>query len=139
MWAVLNKITNGFYQHKKILKCRTHFKTSQKRSIINYIFVWQNTNMKIQDVRVISKSKLWSLPFFVKSIIIKIITIIRSFRWRHIYCVFEYIYSLRIDKELYESRKVSIKFMCTLLGYLCLSSGKLFFFRVFPLYSYFWC
>ena len=48
-------------------------------------------------------------------------------------------YSLLIDRDLCENRKVSIKFPCSLLVYLCLSSGDLFIFsiRVYPFYSYF--
>ena len=35
--------------------------------------------------------------------------------WRHLYCVFTYIYSLLIEKGLYEGRNVSIKFPCVII------------------------
>ena len=55
------------------------------------------------------------------------------------YCVFTHMYSLLIDKDFRESQNVSIKFVCDLLAYLCLTSGDLFVFpvRVSPFYSYF--
>ena len=46
--------------------------------------------------------------------------------WRHLYCVFTYIYSLLIEKDIYNCRNVSVKLPCV---YLCLSFGDLFFFR----------
>ena len=48
--------------------------------------------------------------------------------WRHLYCVFTYIYSLLIDKYISECRNVAVRFLCVLLVYLCRSSGNLFFF-----------
>jgi hypothetical protein len=57
-------------------------------------------------------------------------TLLRDLRqnlltWRHLYCVFTFIYSLLIEKDLSESRKVTVKFPYV---YLCLSSGELFVF-----------
>ena len=37
----------------------------------------------------------------------------------HLYCVFTYIYSFLMDKDLCESSNVSIKFPCALLVHLC--------------------
>ena len=53
----------------------------------------------------------------------------------------KYIYSLLIDKDLYESWNVSIKFSCTLLVYLYLLSGELyiFFSKRFPFLFLFLC
>jgi len=49
---------------------------------------------------------------------------------RYIYCVFTYIYSILIEKDLSKCRKVWIKFPCAPLVYLCLSSGDLFIFSI---------
>ena len=46
---------------------------------------------------------------------------------RHLYCLFTYIYSLLIDKELCESPKLSNKFPCALV-YFYLSFGDLYLF-----------
>jgi hypothetical protein len=42
--------------------------------------------------------------------------------------MFTYIYSLLIDKDLCESQNISIKFLCALSVYSCLSSEDLFMF-----------
>ena len=59
--------------------------------------------------------------------------------WYHLYWVFIYIYSLLIDKQIFESQNISIKFLCALLVYLCISSRDFFSFsvRVPPFYPYF--
>ena len=54
---------------------------------------------------------------------------------RHLFCVFTYIYSVVIDKDICGCRNVSVKFPCV---YLCLSSGDLFIFSFnFLFYPYF--
>ena len=64
--------------------------------------------------------------------------LLETVTWLSLYGLFTYIYSLLIDKDLYESQNVSIKFSCALLVYLYLSSRELFIFsvRVSPFYSY---
>ena len=59
--------------------------------------------------------------------------------WHHLYCVFVYIYSFLIEKDLHKCWNISVKFPCALLVYLYLSLEDLFVFsvRIFPLYSYF--
>jgi hypothetical protein len=57
--------------------------------------------------------------------------------WRHLYCVFTYIYSFLIEKDLRQCRNVSLKFMCALLVYLCLSSRDLSIFSVIPIFVLF--
>ena len=52
--------------------------------------------------------------------------VILNVTWPNIYCVFTYIYSHLIDRDLCESQNVSVKFICALLVHLCLSSGDLF-------------
>ena len=44
--------------------------------------------------------------------------------------MFTYIYSLLIEKDLYESQNVTYKILCALVVYLCLSSRDLFIFSV---------
>ena len=57
--------------------------------------------------------------------------------WHYIYCVFRYIYSLLIDKDVCDRRNVLLKFPCV---YMCLSSGDIFTFsvRVSSFFSYFY-
>ena len=50
--------------------------------------------------------------------------------YRDLYCMFTCIYSCLIDKDLCESRNISIKFPCVILVYLCFSSGDLFIFSL---------
>ena len=45
--------------------------------------------------------------------------------WRHLFCVFAYIYSLLIEKDICDCRNISVKFLCV---YVCLLSGDLFIF-----------
>ena len=54
----------------------------------------------------------------------------------HLYCVFTYIYSLLIEKDICDCQNVSVKLPCV---YVCLSSGDLFIFsvRVSSCFSYF--
>ena len=56
--------------------------------------------------------------------------------WHRIYHVFTYIYSLLIEKDICDRRKISAKLLCVCI---CLSSGDLFIFsiRVSSFYSYF--
>ena len=48
--------------------------------------------------------------------------------WMHFYCVLSCIYSLLVERNPCECWNVSVKFPCTLLVYLCLSSADLFIF-----------
>ena len=65
--------------------------------------------------------------------------ILKTVMWHRLYCVFTYIYSLKIEKGLCECRNLSVKYPCALLVFLCLSSRGLFIFlvRVSPFSSYF--
>ena len=52
----------------------------------------------------------------------------------HHYHEFKYIYSLLIENNIYDHRKISIKLLCVCV---CLSSGDLHFFcKSFPCFSY---
>ena len=55
----------------------------------------------------------------------------RSLAWRHLYCVFIYIYSLLVEKGICECQNVLVKYQCV---YVCLWAGDLliFFCRNFP-------
>ena len=57
--------------------------------------------------------------------------------WHYLYCLFTYIYSLLIEKDFCEGQNLSVKFLCALLVYLCLSFGNLIFFLV--TFSTFYC
>ena len=56
--------------------------------------------------------------------------------WCHLYCMFTYIYSFLIEKEICDCRNLSVKLPCI---YMCLSFGNLFIFslNVFSFFSYF--
>ena len=56
--------------------------------------------------------------------------------WCHLYCVFTYIYSLLIEKDIYDCWNVLVKLPCV---YVCFSSRDLFIFlvRVSSFFSYF--
>jgi hypothetical protein len=54
-------------------------------------------------------------------------------RWRRLYCVFTYIFSLLIEKDICVFRKFSVKLTCV---YVCFSSGDLFIFSIYFLFSY---
>jgi hypothetical protein len=83
----------------------------------------------------IFSSILYTPPFFV---FLPWWLLLETVTWCHHYSVFTYIYSLVIEKDLCEYRNISVKFLCALLVYLCLSSRDLFIFsvRVSPFYSY---
>ena len=48
-----------------------------------------------------------------------LVTLTETLTWRRLYCVFTYIYSLPIEKDICDFRNVSVKLPCV---YLCLSS-----------------
>ena len=60
----------------------------------------------------------------------------KTLMWRHLYCVFIYIYSLLIEKNICDHQNVSIKLPCV---FVCLLSGDLFIFlvRVSSFFPYF--
>ena len=56
--------------------------------------------------------------------------LLENVMWHHLYFVSTYIYSLLIGQDLCENQNVSIKFLWTLLVYLCLTSRDLFIFFI---------
>ena len=73
-----------------------------------------------------------SLPFFL---FLSLVALTQNCHMcSHLYCVFTYIYSLLIEKDLHECRNISVKFPCALLVYLCLLSGDflIFFSKSIP-------
>ena len=74
------------------------------------------------------ETKAWSLPEALLATKKKFSVFVT---WLYLYCVFTNIYSLLIDKDLCESKKISIKFPSALLVYMCLSSGNPLFFPLF--------